>query len=181
MRRKSTLFALSATTATFLIAGCFLIPASPALAEEYKARVINSRTKLEMEKIPDQEGHIVGIYQRTGLMFHENGEVANEVSRGTFEMVKGVVSYKGYCLQTFKDGSTQWIKYEGSTRPDPDGKSRTSEAEWELTQGTGRFEGIKGSGTYTGTYPKYVEDTGGFAYFDFTGTYTVPDVAKRSE
>jgi hypothetical protein len=37
-------------------------------------------TKVETNKIDDQEGHIIGIYERKGLMVHKNGEMANELN-----------------------------------------------------------------------------------------------------
>jgi len=139
-----------------------LVFAAPAQAEDLKCRLISTVTKVETNNIDDQEGHIVGIFERKGLMLHENGEIANELNRGVFDSVKGVSKWQGYCLQTFMDGSTMWMWHQGTND-----KGQIVEASFEFIKGTGRFEGIKGRGTFTG------QDYGSFNYLQFTGTYTL--------
>ena len=145
------------------ISAWILGPAAQAEAEELNSRLISTITKVETNKIDDQEGHVVGTFERKGLMVHENGEVANELNRGIFDNVGGVSKWQGYCLQTFKDGSTMMMKHHGTNV-----KGQIAEASFELIKGTGRFEGIKGGGTFTG------QDYGSFNYLQFTGTYTLP-------
>jgi hypothetical protein len=137
--------------------------AALAQAEDLKCKLISMGTKVETNKIDDEEGHIIGIFERKGLMIHENGELANELNRGFIEVVKGVRKFQGYCLQTFKDGSTMMMKHQGTNV-----KGQIVEASFQFIKGTGRFEGIKGQGTYTG------QDYGSFNYLQFTGTYTLP-------
>jgi hypothetical protein len=140
--------------------------AGPVWAESFKARLINGMTKMETIAVGDEEGHVVGVYERKGVTMYENGEVANEVTRGTFDSAKG---WQGYCLQTFQDGSTMWMRHRGSMR-----KGKVVEATFELIGGTGRYEGIKGSGTFTGGYVAYAEDSRAYGDWHFTGTYTLP-------
>jgi hypothetical protein len=147
-----------------VISAWVLGSAAPGQAEDLKCKLISMYTKVETNKIDDQEGHIIGIYERKGLMVHENGEVANELNRGVFDSVKGVSKYQGYCLQTFKDGSTMMMKHQGTIN-----KGQIVEASFEFIKGTGRFEGIKGRGTYTG------QNYESFNYLQFTGTYTLPE------
>jgi hypothetical protein len=135
----------------------------PAQSADLKCKLISMGTKVETNKIDDQEGHIIGIFERKGLMVHENGEVANELNKGFFDSVKGVSKYQGYCLQTFKDGSTMMMKHQGTIN-----KGQFADASFEFIKGTGRFEGIKGQGTYTG------QNYESFNYLQFTGTYTLP-------
>jgi hypothetical protein len=135
----------------------------PAQAADLKCKLISMGTKVETNKIDDQEGHIIGIFERKGLMVHENGEVANELNRGVFDSLKGVTKFQGYCLQTFKDGSTMMMKHQGTND-----KGKIVEASFEFIKGTGRFEGIKGRGTYTG------QNYESFNYLQFTGTYILP-------
>jgi hypothetical protein len=137
--------------------------AAPSQAEDLKWKLISMGTKVETNKIDDQEGHIIGIFERKGLMIHENGDVANELNRGFIDIVKGVRKFQGYCLQTFKDGSTIMMKHQGTNV-----KGQVVEASFELIKGTGRFDGIKGQGTFTG------QDYESFNYLHFTGTYTLP-------
>ena len=146
-----------------VISAWVLGSAAPAQAADLKCKLISMGTKVETNKIDDQEGHIIGIFERKGLMVHENGEVANELNRGFFDSVKGVTKFQGYCLQTFKDGSTMMMKHQGTIN-----KGQIADASFEFIKGTGRFEGIKGRGTYTG------QNYGSFNYLQFTGTYTLP-------
>jgi hypothetical protein len=46
----------------------------------------------------------------------------------------------------------------------------------EYAKGTGRFEGIKGSGTLTAKTPQWDNEykAKGFGYYEFSGTYTLP-------
>jgi hypothetical protein len=146
-----------------IISAWVLGSASMAQAENLKCRLISMATKVETNKIDDQEGHVMGLYERKGLMLHDNGEVANELNRGVFDNIKGVSKWEGYCIQAFKDGSTMVMKHKGTNN-----KGQIVEASFELIKGTGRFEGIKGRGTFTG------QDHGSFNYLQFTGTYTLP-------
>ncbi|MEN6319962.1 MAG: hypothetical protein ABFD82_14555 [Syntrophaceae bacterium] len=160
MLRKETIWILFGL---LVISAWVLGSFAPAQAVDLKCKLISMSTKAETNKIDDQEGHIVGIFERKGLMVHENGEIANELNRGVFDSIKGVTKFQGYCLQTFKDGSTMMMKHQGTND-----KGKYLEASFELIKGTGRFEGIKGRGTYTG------QNYESFNYLHFTGTYTLP-------
>jgi hypothetical protein len=65
------------------------------------------------------------------------------------------------------------MKYQGKSKAAPGGKMRMSEATFEFTTGTGRFEGIKGKGSFSGMEPRFLKGFRGYAYFDFTGAYTL--------
>jgi hypothetical protein len=47
---------------------------------------------------------------------------------------------------------------------------------FEYANGAGRFEGIKGSGSFTARGPQWDKDfqSKGFTYYEFRGTYTLP-------
>jgi len=111
----------------------------------------------------------MGFYDRKGLMLYENGDVANEANQGVFDSTKEGTKWQGYCVQTFKDGSTMWMKHQG-TRVG----NQIAEASFEFIKGTGRFEGIKGQGTISGNWITYTKDNGGYEDLQFTGTYTLP-------
>jgi hypothetical protein len=145
-----------------VISAWVLGSASSVQAEDLKCRLVSTATKVETNKVDDQEGHIVGTAERKGLMLHDNGEVANELNKVIFDYSKEARKFQGYCLQTFKDGSTMMMKHQGTI------DKGQYEATFELIKGTGRFEGIKGQGTFTG------QDYGSFNYLQFTGTYTLP-------
>ena len=78
----------------------------------------------------------------------------------------------------FEDGSTLVLSWKG-----PTSQSRTADGKYyeygmsaEFAEGTGRFEGVKGTGTFTGKAPLWDEDyrAKGFTYYEFEGTYTLP-------
>ena len=158
-----------------VISAYFLVFATKAMAEPLKYREATKAFKVEVIPVGDEKGHVIGVFENRGLMFHENGEVATEISRGTFESTEGINYWKGYCVQTFEDDSTIWMKHEGSSKPASNGKGRVVEkATFEIFKGTGRFEGIKGSGTFKGGQPAFTKESRGYWYFDFTGNYTLP-------
>jgi hypothetical protein len=172
--RKSKMTILSCI-AIFLIAALILVPATQAGEKTYKlkSRVVNSLTKMEFMAAGDVKGHILGIYENRGIAFSDNGEIATTLCHGMFESLKGVVSYHGYSVHTFEDGSTQWKKYKGTAEPDPGGKVKLYKATFEVFKGTGRFEGIKGSGSFSGTKPLWDKESK-YKYLDSTGSYTLP-------
>jgi hypothetical protein len=57
-----------------------------------------------------------------------------------------------------------------------DGKYNQYGVAVEFAEGTGRFKGIKGSGTYIGKAPQWDNDykAKGFTHYKFSGTYTLP-------
>jgi hypothetical protein len=158
-----------------LISACLMVFATNAMAESLKCKLTNNAVKVEFMPIGDEKGHAIGVYENRGLMIHENGEVATEISKGTFESIEGINYFKGYCVQTFEDDSTIWMKYEGSSKLAPNGKGRVVEkTDFEIFKGTGRFKGIKGSGTFQGGQPAFTKESRGYWHYDFMGTYTLP-------
>ena len=139
-----------------------------------KFRIVNNTAKIEMTHSDKEARHYVGNYERRGLGFHENGDIVTTLGRGKFDSKKGITSYEYQETQTFEDGSTQVMKLQGESKPAPGGKGRLSGGTFEYVEGTGRFVGIKGNGSFKGKFPTYTKESKGYAYFDFTGTYTLP-------
>ena len=160
-----------------LIAALLLVPTTQARSETVKFRVVNYLVKVEWSPVGDVEGHVIGFFLRSGLVFYENGEVATYSNRGTFDSTKGHSSWEGYGLVTYEDGSTTISKIQGTLTPIEATKQRSGKGTGEYIKGTGRFEGIKGSFSYTGRQvTPYSEKEGTFSdsYYDVTSTYTVP-------
>jgi hypothetical protein len=61
------------------------------------------------------------------------------------------------------NGDKSFVRWEG-----PDSKDGSSQGKWTYVGGTGKFKGLKGSGTYKG---KRAED--GSVTFDVEGEYTL--------
>jgi len=148
---------------------------APAAAESMNFDLVSMYDKVERVKVPPLEGVIIGVMDRKGLSIFDNGEIATTSCRGTFDTKKG---FQGYSSIAFEDGSTLVLSWKGPTtqsRP-AGGKYWEYGLAVEFVQGTGRFEGVKGSGTYVGKAPQWDEDykAKGFTYYKFTGEYTLP-------
>ncbi len=145
------------------------LPALAARAGETKVegRNVYHGVKSEWVEVGDVEGHVVGVWESKGLGFQE-GDVTTIKSRGTFDSIKGTGTHQGYLAKTWSDGATYTTSFEGRSKQA--GKLRLSEGTWMLLGGTGRFEGVKGEGTYSSTrYPNKMTVT------DWKGTRVLPD------
>jgi len=139
-----------------------------------KGRTVYHFAKTEVMQVGDVPGHIVGIVDARGLSFLENGEVATYSSKITFDLINGTGPHQTYGLTTFEDKSTITTLNKGTTTAREDGTS-TFEGTLTYLGGTGRFAGIKGSGSYRGkrmapVTPGVPSD----AFSDYVATYTLP-------
>ncbi len=157
-----------------LIVVVALLLVSTVQAEEItvKSRAITHMTKVEVVPVGDVKGHAIGTVTRSGLTIFENGDVATRATKTTFDSTKGSGTHRGYTLHKFEDGSTYVSKFQGTHTTIGGGKN-TYKGTFEYASGTGRFEGIKGSGTYTGKRYRPGKE-GGDNITDITGTYTLP-------
>ena len=143
-------------------------------AETMNWKLVSMLERVEMVKVVDVEGVVIGVIDRKGLSIFENGDIATTTCRGTFDTKK---EFQGYSGLTFEDGSTIVVAWKGPTsRVPPGGKFGGYTATFEYIKGTGRFKGIKGSGTFTAKAPSWDKDfkAKGFTYYEFAGTYTLP-------
>ena len=164
-------------TMAFVLAFVFSLSFGPlaiqAGAENMNFKLVSMVEKLEMVKVTETEGVIIGVLARKGLSTFDNGEIATTNCSGTFDTKRG---FQGYSSLTFEDGSTLILLWKGPTSRSLDGKYDQYGMTVEYIEGTGRFKGIKGSGTYTGKAPQWDDDykAKGFTYYEFSGTYTLP-------
>jgi len=156
------------------IAVLLLVPGAQAGEKTLKYKVTNYLTNLEVVPVPDVEKHVVGVYERRGVAMYENGETGAFHTRGTFDFVKGLGDYKGYCDISFADGSSYMTNYQG-TATMVKGK-KLSKGTGVYFKGTGRYEGIKGKFSFTiKSITPYTKDkTKGDSIVEVTGTYTLP-------
>ena len=137
----------SGMAAMVLAIGLLAIPAQ-AGEMTLKGRNVQSKATSSWAQIGDDESHGIGAYEADGLGFHENGEVSTYVSKGLYDWRHGTDQHSGYVVRTYADGSTTTSHFEGTTSSD------AGAATWNGTvvyvSGTGRFDGIKGEGTYEG-------------------------------
>lgn len=160
-----------------LIAALVLAGASPVMAKTEKVtyRNVNQMTKIHVIKVGDVPGHIIAVFERRGLGLFD-GEVAVYHGTQMLDSTKGKGTLQGYIMYTFEDGSTMVSKVEGNVTPLKD-KRISSKGTFTYIGGTGRFEGIKGSGTWSArSYtPNTKDETKSDVIVDITGTRTLPD------
>lgn len=146
------------------------------VAETLTYKFFFPTTQREMLPIGDVDGHGVGLIVRQGAVFLENGEMAWGKAVVLFDMIKGAGSFDQYSTLTFQDGSTIITRTKGTTEATPAGVP--TEAKWtgEIIKGTGRFEGIKGTGASRAKQlPPEKGELGGKALGEGTLTYTLPN------
>ena len=115
-------------------------------AETLNYKIYSYVTKAESVPVGDVEGHTMGFQTRRAFCVFENGEVATQSSVMYSDSIKG----SGPSLQYSTHDFLRWFYYyyEGASYSDRD-SPRVIGAKMtrEIIKGTGRFEGIKGTGT----------------------------------
>ena len=161
------------TILAFAVLALFMA-VSLAGAETVKGRSVYHFLKIERIEVGDVPGHVIGVAEHGGLMSLDTGEVATHIGRLTLDYTNGSGTFQGYNLVTFEDGSTKIFKAQGRTTAQPSGVS-TFEAAYTYIKGTGRFEGIQGTGSFTGKrIAPLTPGASADCYLDFTETYTLP-------
>ncbi len=119
--------------------------------------------------------HVLWICESKGLVIFENNQLASltlwYLWDDTVKNGKEQGAGHGYGIYTFADGSTMTYKFESNT---PNHKIKTFYYDLKgtsvITEGTGRYKGIKGTGTYTAK----VISPGDEIFVEETLTYTLP-------
>ena len=145
--RITKLSPTSLAGAVLLIVACLLLSVTQARAETEKGREVFHMIKKEEIEVGDVPGHVVGVIEDKGLTFYENGEIATMSTVYTFDNTYGIGTAQGYSIYTFEDGSTQVHKWQESWP-----EKGLTKGTFTYLRGSGRFEGIKGSGSFTGKF-----------------------------
>ena len=122
--------------------------------QKLKSHGTTYTTKSELVEVGDDEGHVIGVYENKGIAFNEiTGTRMVDQGRGIIDIntKTGRGFIRGYGITTDKDGDKMIRAYEG--KPVAKGKSK---GDWNYVKGTGKYEGIKGGGTWSsyGLTPK---------------------------
>jgi hypothetical protein len=156
-----------------LLSISFVLLPGVSAADEVAYRAVYHVQKAELIEVGDVPGHVVGFSDTPGIIFMTKGPARGEIGtrKATtyYDLVNGKGSFTAYLVYTFTDGSTMTTKAIGTFTPVDGGKRPTLEGAWECTGGTGRFEGMKGKGTFKGERVGPTV-TGGDGYIDVTGT-----------
>ena len=144
-------------------------------AETLKFKVYTYVTKAERAPVGDVDGHTVTFSTRGAFIVFGNGEVATQRSVGTSDTIKASGSSLTYQTITFSDGSTIIIKAQTEVTGTAPGAPTAAKLTREIIKGTGRFEGIKGTGTSTVKYlPVEEGEAGAKGIGEGSITYTLP-------
>ena len=160
--------ALAVPTVAFL-----LVPAFAQAQDLGTSRRVQGTAQITTVEVGDVPGHIVGVVEFKGLTFFADGEIATHSNPATFDLTSGSGPHQGYVVHYFDDGATTIERYQGEARLSADGKRTIVEGNFQCIGGTGRFEGLKGEGTYRGERLGALQ-TGDYVYVDTTGSCTVP-------
>ena len=113
-------------------------------AETLNFKFFSRVTRNEVFPIGDIEGHGVGTQVREGAMIFASGELGWMKAINSFDNTQVAGAFDQYFIVTFQDGSTITCHNKGTSTG---GSSPTAKWAGEIIQGTGRFQGIKGTAT----------------------------------
>ena len=172
MATKKSMFVLFGI---LLISAWILGSSIQVWAETLNFKTYTYVTKQESVPVGDVEGHILNLAIRRAFIVFENGEVATQRSVITGDTIKGSGSALQYSTITFSDGSTIIIKAQITFTGAAPGAPTSSKLTREIIKGTGRFEGIKGTGTTkVKYYPVEEGEAGPKGIGEGSITYTLP-------
>ena len=138
----------------------------------YKSYVWMNREDISV--VDDVEGHTVSLAQRGGFYVLDNGEIATIKRVSLNDSTRDAGTSTIYETIKFADGSTIMLKGQSARRRTA-GVTTASDATSEIIKGTGRFEGIKGTGWDARKFlPAEKGEAGSKQYGEGTLTYTLP-------
>jgi len=145
---------------------------STTAAETLKWRQGLSVDNVKSSPVGSMPGRVIGIGESKGVAFFENGEVAATVNMFSFFYTDGSGPAVAFGQFSFEDGATFVIEFKANATADKRDKTTVFKGEFSFIHGSGRFAGIKGSGTASGKRFAPL-GAGSVLYFDYTGNYTL--------
>ena len=141
---------LGLASATVLVIGILFLGSVPQVgAETLTFKGLNHVTRAEVVPIADVEGHAISLFVREGAIVFQNGEWAWTKTTTVNDTVKGAGTADAYSTYTFLDGSTFIMRRKGTIEATPQGVSSAAKWSGDILSGTGRFQGIKGTVTFS--------------------------------
>src|SRR5580704_8673622 len=124
--------------------------ASNARADEtIKYREILHALSAQSQDVGDVEGHALYVVHYSGITSFPDGSTGTGSFVALLDYIKGagpiVVNYSN---ATFNDGSVLWLKLIGTAKVE--GPKSLFTGTLTVTGGTGKYEGAKGDGTFSG-------------------------------
>lgn len=155
---------------------CLAAP-SPA-GQKLVWQEISHLTVVHKLSAPDAEDHLLGVYRHEGVGLFPSGDKAAYVNVGEFDVYDragGPRTHQGYGKLEFADGSTITFQASGQEYFAKHGKLPRVKGTGKFLGGTGRWQGIQGSLSFSGGYVSGLkkDDTGGDAVLDYLAEYTL--------
>ena len=154
------------------ILGIAVLSCATLASAQFKISGSAECTKPDIQQkvdIPDHPGHSLSVsqFKCTWTKPLEVGGVKDKdgLDSGSADLHGDKGTSHGYYVDNMENGDKTFVHWQGT-----DSMSEgTSAGKWNYTGGTGKFKGIKGGGTYKGTYKK-----DGSVSFDVEGEYSLP-------
>jgi len=115
--------------------------------QKIKAHGAQFTVKSHQIEVGGDEGHVIVIYENKTIYFNEiTGErsALKNVGFADINPKTGEMFGQGYGVETDKDGDKRITTWEG--KPVAKGQWKGT---WTYKKGTGKYEGVKGGGTWT--------------------------------
>jgi hypothetical protein len=165
---------------TACILALVLVACIPALAssETKKFKTYSYVTKMHFMPVKIAKAPAEVILERRGVVQYEGGEEALFYLQGTAKITPAGTTAEGYSQYTFKDGSTNVLKWQAEMSKKDGEKLSSGTGSGTYVSGTGRFEGMKGDCNFKSRYlTPYAPDKGtwGDMISEGVSNYTLPD------
>jgi hypothetical protein len=127
------------------------------MAEDVAGTFTVKYVKQDALPIPDEQGHVIiqgqaeGKNQNTSGTEYMKGAKVTQIEQA--DLVRGNGPHEGYAIMN--DGANQtFTKWEGNvtTVMKEDQPLTSFEGTWRKIDGTGKYKGVSGEGTYTGHF-----------------------------
>ncbi len=162
--------------ATSLVMGIVFMGTVPkAEAETLSGEGFIQVTKIERFPIDDVEGRFFNVTEREGAAVFGNKDWAWVKNILTADASKGAGTGEMYQTLTFVDGSRITAHTKGTIGATPAGAPTVGKWTGDIINGTGRFQGIKGTQTASSQILSTEKgETVGKVLFQITIVYTLP-------
>ena len=158
---------VAVSTVVLFIFGFVMIDSAVA-GEKMKSHGTSFNTEMKQIEVGDEEGHVMIITKSKALYINDiTGEKGVGTSVNTLDInpMAKQFSLRGCGWMVDKDGDKIMREHEGK----PVGKDHWK-GTWTYVKGTGKFEGIKGSGTWD----SYSMGQGQPSYMEVEGEVEMP-------
>lgn len=104
--------------------------------------------------VGDSKAHSLTVMQNkctwTKPIEIEGVQAKDDIGTGVSDARANMSHDQGYDVTTMANGDKLFVRNMGTSKMTPNGPG-SMQGKWSFTGGTGKFKGIKGGGTFTGT------------------------------